>query len=149
MIGNPHIPPLARALGYAGLLPFLAGTGALFSPDPTVSGPALYALTVYAAVILSFMGAVHWGLAMANAQAPARAQLGASVLPALLGWGALVALPPREALVVFGGLFAALLVADWLAVRAALAPRWYLSLRLPLTVVVCACLWTAAWSLGR
>ena len=44
----------------------------MFADSPAISGVALYVLTVYAAVILSFIGAVHWGLAMNGAHTLAR-----------------------------------------------------------------------------
>lgn len=136
-------------LGYAGLLPFLGASAAMFSADPVTSGVGLYVLSLYAVVILAFMGAVHWGLALARPGPSVRLQLGLSVLPALAGWAALAALPPRSALVAIGGAFAVLLAADLIAVRGGLAPHWYGRLRVPLTVVVCGALWTAAWTLGR
>lgn len=146
---NTSVRPFATVLGYAGLLPFLAATAAIFSSDPTVSGPALYALTVYAAVILSFMGAVHWGLAMQSDRAAARWQLAASVVPLLAACLLVVVLPPHSALIGLGVAFLVLLGADLLAVRQGLAPGWYTRLRVPLTVLTCAALWTAAWELNR
>ena len=99
----------------------------------------------YAAVILAFMGAIHWGLAMradeASDQAPV--QLGLSVIPPLLGWFAL-SLPINLALPVFFLAFAALYFADVWAVRHGLAPVWYLALRKPISIVVVASL-VVAW----
>ncbi|MGR8920281.1 MAG: DUF3429 domain-containing protein [Gammaproteobacteria bacterium] len=139
---------LAHVLGYAGLLPFLGATATLFLGDAGESAVALYALTIYAAVILSFMGAVHWGAAMQGA-AGGPLELGLSVVPALVAWAAVTAAPPGLALAILALAFAVLLVADLLAVRASLLPRWYASLRVPLTVVVCACLALAAWRFSR
>ena len=50
-------------LGYGGLIPFLALTPAslLDHQHGAVWSDALYA---YGAIILSFIGALHWGLAM-------------------------------------------------------------------------------------
>ncbi|MFP4132071.1 MAG: DUF3429 family protein [Thiohalospira sp.] len=81
------------ALGYGGLVPFIAGAAALaVRPDsPLVAN----ALAGYAAVILAFLGAVHWGRVLAHperADAPRLLQWG--VIPALLAWIALLAPPP-------------------------------------------------------
>lgn len=72
-------------------------------------------------------------------------QLGLSVLPAGLGWLAIVDIIPAGlavALLLFG--FIALYLADLRAVRLELAPRWYPALRKPLTLGVVLCL-LATW----
>src|SRR5690606_815205 len=72
----------------------------------------------FAAVILAFMGAIHWGLAMraeeGSEQAPM--QLGLSVIPPLLGWFAL-SLPINFAIPVFFFAFGTLYFADIWAVK--------------------------------
>jgi hypothetical protein len=79
------VPKAALLLGYAGLFPFLAGAVMLWLVGPDQEGWWLRMLTGYAVVILAFMGAVHWGLAMAGSGAHAAGQYSFSVLPALLG----------------------------------------------------------------
>ena len=62
----PHslIPDMPSLLGWGGLIPFgLAALGTHSGVDTLV----LYGFiggTTYGAIILSFLGAVHWGLAM-------------------------------------------------------------------------------------
>ena len=86
-----RLPTLAYVLGAAGLLPMLLCAAAAISAGPErVLG--MQALVAYAAVILSFLGAVHWGLAIATATTTARHQLSLSTVPALLGWAALLLL---------------------------------------------------------
>ena len=82
----------ARVLGVAGLLPFAAGAAAIWlaSPQDTLASAVLLA---YAALIASFLGGIHWGLAMRESPADT-AQLLWGVSPSLLGWLA-VLLPPR------------------------------------------------------
>ena len=55
------LPPLAIILGAAGVIPFvLFGFAAVGgAPDPALR--ATQALVGYGAVIMSFLGAVHWG----------------------------------------------------------------------------------------
>jgi hypothetical protein len=135
----------ATLLGNFGLLPFYALALVQWLPlQPVSARLAELAFVGYAAVILSFLGAVHWGLAIANPQldkAQARSALGWSVLPALLGWLALMlalAGMPQWAVGV-------LLLVDFALCRAmdgALLrlyidpPGWYLPLRTRLTVLV-------------
>jgi hypothetical protein len=136
-----RVPPAAAWFGGFGLLPFLAGSALVAAFDVTW---ATDALRYYAAAILSFMGGVHWGLAMADFGADAGSgsnwtRLGASVVSALAAWlGLLLMLVPG--LLVTTAAFAILLLGDLLAVRKGMAPLWYPRLRLPLTAVVVVCL---------
>ena len=74
---------LAWALGVAGLLPFAVGAAGLWLLPPQWAGLAAAALLAYAAVIVSFLGGIHWGLAMATGQ-PRPGGLVWGVLPSLL-----------------------------------------------------------------
>ena len=137
--GLSAVPRPALLLGLGGLIPFWAGAlGVLLRPD--LASALMPAFLGYAAVILAFMGAVHWGLAMAD-PAPRTPWLryGGSVVPPLVGWVALM-LPVPAALVVFMAAFALLLAADLRAVAAGWAPGWYPSLRRVLTALVIAAL---------
>lgn len=140
------VPRPAAWLGAFGLIPFLAGACAPWVLSVDQAAQTTVALAGYGAVILSFMGGVHWGLAIAGSAAPAggvRLQLGLSVVPALVAWMALL-VPAATALVVLFIAFALLLAGDLIAVSRKLAPAWYPRLRVPLTLVVLACLLTAA-----
>ena len=98
---EPDLAPIARALGYGGLLPFLGlAAAAFFDWQPLGIAPLPW-LAAYAATILSFVGAVHWGVGFAARVLPARRTwLVASVVPALVAWVAL-ALPARAGLWLF------------------------------------------------
>lgn len=122
-------------LGYAGLVPFVASALAFWVAPVRLHGFVLYSLLTYGAVILSFMGAIHWGLAMRDEGVSSPLQLGLSVVPPLVGWVAL-ALSPMMSFAVLILAFAVLYVADRRAARLGLAPSWYPRLRLPLTIVV-------------
>lgn len=135
-----RVPRMAMVLGAAGALPFLALS--VFSPfiDGSLRGHATVALTAYGAVILSFLGGIHWGLAIAAI--PKRSEegrlfrrLGCSVAPALIGWIAFL-MPPTVSLSVLAVAFIAVLYLDVTASRNGEAPDWYPRLRVPLTVVV-------------
>lgn len=141
-------PQLAWLLGCAGLIPFISGALGIWLVPVGWRLLVLTALLDYAAVILAFMGAIHWGLAMRAEQDDLRAQmqLGLSVLPPLLGWAAIsFGLPVVLAIPLFLIAFVALYLADLRAVRLGLAPIWYRPLRKPLTVVVGLCL-LVAWA---
>jgi hypothetical protein len=129
------VPVLAQWLGYAGLAPFVAGALELWLLPGVLVDFIERALLTYAAVILSFMGAVHWGLAMRSHRDVINLQLGLSVIPALLAWVALM-LPAVAAYPVFILCFIALYVFDLQAVKAHMVPGWYPTLRLPLTIGV-------------
>lgn len=84
-MADPHpLPNLARVLGYAGLLPQIAALALLASgPMEHRNFAELLAIT-YAALILSFLGALWWGLAAAHVdRAPAWIWL-AGVVPSLV-----------------------------------------------------------------
>ncbi len=147
MLAPSRIPPrLVALLGYGGLLPFLA-LAALAWLDPPRQARWSGALLEYGAVILAFVGALHWALAMqATTLAQARrAQAYAwSVVPALLGWVALQLVPAAAALLLVAGFGLHLWADRTLAVRMPL-PAWYLPLRLRLTAVASLCLLAEAW----
>lgn len=140
------IPPAAAALGAAGFMPFVGLPLAQLWELTPLGQPWLPVLALYAAVILSFMGAVHWGLAMAEGGGQTGApsdpawRYGASVVPALVGWFAVAFLPQVIALRIIATAFAALLAYDLYAARSGLAPPWYPTLRWRLTLVVVPCL---------
>ncbi len=146
-----RLPVLAILLGVGGLVPFLGMTvGILFFPAAVPVPRLVPALIDYGAVILSFLGAVHWGLALAGdplgvpAQPRAlRLRLGLGVLPALVGWAALLVLlvgRPLPALLLLAAGFALVSVAEVRARRHGLMPPGYLSMRHLLSAVVLLCL---------
>lgn len=133
-------PDFARALAYLGLLPFVLPTAALLFGPAGWHAAALDALRAYGAVILSFLGAVHWGLGLRE---PALAQqwhvFGWGVLPALTGWIALL-LPASSGLTLLIGGYALQYGADRHATLLDALPLWYERLRLRLSVVMLGCL---------
>lgn len=139
---SAYASPRAVAwLGYGGLLPFVVLTLASFF-DPARSGAWQQGLLNYGAVILSFVGALHWGLAMQE-QAMAATQRSLafawSVVPALLAWLSLLLDPFAGSALLAAG-FAAHYVQDRRLARQTVLPPWYLPLRLRLSVVAAVCL---------
>jgi hypothetical protein len=117
------LPKPARLLGPAGLLPF-AGLAVLTALGEPWAG---FALLAYGATILAFLGAVHWGLALADGRA-AWARMGLGVLPSLIAWVALL-LPEATGLVVVGLALLATAAAETRAAASGLVPKDYLRLR--------------------
>ena len=130
-------PPLAGALGAGGLIPFLATSApvqlvlpfdALLKPLRNAIGrPSLNATELqvtYGCMILSFLGAPHWGWALSSTAAPR------GVTAFRLIWGVTPA--SLDALSAGLGLAYAVDAAAWVAGQ---TPRCYLALRTPLTLV--------------
>lgn len=84
-------PPIwARAMGYAGLIPFVA-LALIMQFLPLTNRPlAMAALIAYGAVITSFLGAIHWGLAMRDTHNKRAAPYVWGVIPSLVAWLALL-----------------------------------------------------------
>jgi hypothetical protein len=57
-------PALVAALGYGGLIPFVGLAGLVMFGPADAMAFARGLLIAYGAVILSFVGALHWGFAM-------------------------------------------------------------------------------------
>lgn len=141
------LPLLAIALGLAGLLPFLGGTLAALSQDNEWRRLGMLGLQAYAAVILAFLGGVHWGLALeAGTNQPPRVQrarFALGVVPSLVGWAGLLVTViglPLAGLAIQAAGFIGLTIAEARATQASLVPRAYMALRWVLSITVIVCL---------
>jgi len=108
-----YVPPLsdtARHLGHLGLLPFVLGALLIWVVNAEAQPYASQALSAYAAVIVSFLGGLHWGLAM-RLSAPPPSLLLWGVLPSLVAWLA-VLMPASAGLVVHGTMLAVCYAVD-------------------------------------
>jgi hypothetical protein len=145
------LPPLAILLGIAGLIPFLAlGLGSV-GADPVRALAAAEGLVGYGAVIMAFLGGVHWGFTLGehdtlSGQTPARlvrARLVLGVVPTLIGWAAIlcgiVGYPALSLLLLIAG-FIGILVMEFRAEKRDLLPGDYLALRTVLSAVTVAVL---------
>lgn len=130
-----HAPVAGAWLGYLGLVPFAVALAGMLLGDAGARSYFAHQFIAYAAVILSFVGAVHWGVALSGTRRRPALRMAVSVLPALLAWAALL-LPSAAG--------AWLLLAGFLGVRAweftgrgrSGLPEWYLVLRTRLTGIV-------------
>ncbi|KAJ7193870.1 hypothetical protein GGX14DRAFT_576940 [Mycena pura] len=155
-----EVPKPVLLFGLAGGLPYigasattvylahqagLAATGQLSTIDPgvaiTILDQALSVQVTYGAVMLSFLGALHWGMEFAGLggqQGWRRLALGAA--PLLAAWPTLALLEPTMALVAQWGAFTALWWADLKATSAGWAPKWYAQYRFYLSILTGTCI---------
>lgn len=125
-------------LGLAGLIPQVCAVLALLGDDPATRFPALALAYAYAALILSFLGGLWWGIA-AKSDAPPTWIWGAAVAPSLIAlasaWPWMVGLSwPGPSLVALGVALIAALGIDLALIRRGLAPPGWLALRAPLSL---------------
>jgi len=149
---NPSVvhplPSSARWLGYAGLVPFVVATAMVWLMPAADRAVAAFALTAYGATIASFLGAIHWGLAMRNPRDDAAMfHFIWGVVPSLMAWLALL-LVPWVGLVLLAVLLCLCLAIDR-ATYGDFKVQYWLSLRLPLTLVATASCLLAAVGLAR
>lgn len=146
-----RLPLLAIIMGIASLLPIVGCTCAIIFLSPAVTPHMLEVTVGYGAMMLSFMGAVHWGLAL---ETPAiitpgqetgkistyRLLLGG--VPAGIGWLSLCAAMFHElaaVLMLMAG-FAGVVVVERMAWRRGAMPRGYMTLQWIVVTVVEVCL---------
>ena len=132
-----RVETMGMRLGYLGLIPFVFGAVTALLSQELVS-LAFQAFILYSLAILSFMGGVHWGLALITGTRQSTRLL-ISVVPVVAAWICLIALPAPLTLAILGGGF----IAQWFIDRPILAelpiPSWYLEMRPRLAYVVAGC----------
>lgn len=147
VLSSPRkVPRAPLLLGLGGLLPPAALTlVALF--DIGVFAPSTPGFVrSYAAVTLSFLGGSWWGFIVRD-ERPRWLLLVPSVLPSLLGWAAMFWFQPAEALFGLALLLVLALGVDALLTGRGLTPRWWMRLRVPLSVGLALCCVLSGWAL--
>lgn len=129
----------------------LAGiTAMLFSSQSHIRIPAIVALVTFAAIILSHLGGVEFGIALREGAGTDRTRavaLGLSAVPALAAWGILWLPSPQWQVGSALALFVAVWGADlWLA-HQGLIPSWFVDMRTAVTAAVCVILGVALYLL--
>jgi hypothetical protein len=143
---NHPIPRVPLLLGLGGVVPFAFFAGALLFGFPVIAGfSSLHALIVYAAVILSFLGGVEWGVGLIKVtEAERNPRFIGSVVPAITAW--IAALNPGwYALVLLLIICIAMGLRDQTLFKRDPIQKWYPKLRLILSVLVAICLATGAF----
>lgn len=123
-------------LSYGGLIPFIAATAGFYLLDEPLRTLALNLFVSYAAVILSFVGAVHWGFLLKSVLVKNLILLlTLSVLPGLIACIALL-FEQQYALIIFLASYPLLLAYERITALNTLLPDWYRSMRVKLTCTV-------------
>jgi len=135
------LSPAALQLGWAGILPFVAGALLIWGVSAEAHPYVALGLSAYAAVIVSFLGGIHWGLAFRETPPPP-ALLGWGVLPSLVAWVA-VMMPPSAGLVIHGLMLLACYAVDRRVYPKHGAAHWLL-LRFRLSSVAALCCFLGA-----
>jgi hypothetical protein len=134
----------ANILGYSGTIPFISLAVILLldasSTTPAASGPAASALHLYGAIILSFLGGLHWGRIACNPDIKPSDKwfLIYSVIPSLMGWSSylLSDIWQGVALMLIAG-FIISYVIDIRFIRLGAWQSWMKPLRTNLTLIAC------------
>lgn len=128
-----QVGPVARALGFAGLLPQIAVAWLAMAEHP--AGQPLAFL--YGGLIFSFVGGMWWGFAMRR-QAGQGALVTAAVVPSLVVLGLAVLIVWRGAiatpLVLLGAAILLTLIVDHHLFRRGEVPTGWMALRVPLSI---------------
>lgn len=136
---NPSANRAAVIGGLLGLLPFWGLALAEVWASAQFAASALAYLVNYAALILTFVGAIWWGIALSAPQGAVGCALrsflfGWSLVPCLLAWF-LLALVPQTALFGVAGLLLLQLLLDFIFLwRNRLIAHWFWRLRIVLTL---------------
>ncbi|KAL0067061.1 hypothetical protein AAF712_005848 [Marasmius tenuissimus] len=153
------VPKEAMVFGLAGTLPYvgasattvylayeagLAASGVPINMDPgvalTILDQALNVQVTYGAVMLSFLGAMHWGMEFAGLgghQGYKRLALGAA--PVIFAWPTLAFQPMTALLMQWVG-FTSIWWADSKATSLGWTPKWYSQYRFYLSILVGTCI---------
>ena len=138
----PEAPtPQALRLGYAGLLPFVFGALLIWIVRADALPYVSATLAAYAAVIVSFLGGIHWGFAFRGGAADA-SLFTRGVVPSLVAWVAVV-MPAYAGLIVLGVMLVVCYLVDRRVYPAQGAAPW-LTLRFRLTAVGSLCCFIGA-----
>ena len=141
---------LAWFLSVVGVLIFAGVTAMLFSSASHVRVPAIAALVTFAAIVLSHLGGIEWGLVLRDESGDERTRaiaLGLASVPAIAAWGVFWLPSPQWQIGTAIALFVAVWGADlWLS-RHGLLPSWFVDLRTAVTAIVAVILGLALYLL--
>lgn len=137
MLFDPDIPKPALILGIGSVVPFFLPALATAGGSSELLHTALQMQFGYAAVILSFLGGVHWGRALAGGAEDLNwPRLVWSLIPALIGWGLLMLPDAKMIAVGFAVAFTLAFIIDSKASKTGWFPVWYGGLRKLLTTAI-------------
>ncbi|MEN2494910.1 MAG: hypothetical protein TECD_00820 [Hyphomicrobiaceae bacterium hypho_1] len=140
---NSHtsVPFAALTWGWAGIIPFVASSYASVFADEIWKQYSLQIITQYGAIILTFMGGVHWGILL-NKLKTSSWLYSTGIMPSLFAVVTIL-LPPLYAIPVLVIGLITVLICDLCFVNLKIMPIWYGRLRIQLTLVAVVCLLVA------
>ena len=127
----------ATFLCYIGLVPFVGLSLLLWLPFDlpfNIKASVLDAFLLYSAIMITFLGGIHWGLALSLRYAPPL-QLVFSMIPALFAWMGFL-LPAFMGVLILIGCYGTQLFFD----RELYQQSWFVKLRTKTSIVVAVCL---------
>ncbi len=131
----------AYALGYGGAVPFVVFVVMQWHGYQLTQG-GMSLLYFYGSLILSFLGAPHWGYILAMANKPEVKNLAGrlviGVIPSLIAFFSIL-FDELSRLLIIGSSFVFVYVIDSILFRQENIPNWFLPLRFRLTVIVASC----------
>ncbi|MBY0407607.1 MAG: DUF3429 domain-containing protein [Rickettsiales bacterium] len=135
---SPRNVFIAQALTYAGTVPLVAGVLAAYFRVEHLD--VLHWSRLYAAVIVSFISGIHWGVQLFHGEKSPRNLFITSNAIALLAWASLMFIEVKLALALQSLCFLYLLVLDYRLKEAKILPHWFYGLRNNATAIVVVCL---------
>jgi len=128
--------------GLGGLIPFVVMSLGIYIFPHYLKLMALYNLINYSVIVLSFIGAVHWGAAISNKNSEFKTYFW-SVIPAISSWFILMGFITTNYILIVLFLLLCFVItyfADLISAKKSILPKWYLRLRKILSIVVFICL---------
>lgn len=147
---DPNDTALIRTLGHAGLIPFVLLAALLWLVNVELQAWVAIALAAYAALIVSFLGGIHWGIGWqagrhAAAHHAQRNHFLWGIVPSLLAWPGLL-MPAFAGLAWLGFLLILCYLADRTLYTRAGLQAW-LTLRFRLSAIAAVSCFVGAGSL--
>lgn len=142
-----HLPLI---LTISGAAPFVALSVAVSMHVFDDTRTALELLLTYAAIIVSFLGGVHWGIAItqyASNRKIANLLILESIWPSLIAWGVLFYVDLHVRLLVLTLLYVFVWAIDSVLYTRNIIPQWFFNLRCIITPVVVVSLYVAYFGL--
>lgn len=119
---------LAKILSYLGIIPF-----AVLSLANLLDYNYIFELKTYGALILGFLGGINWGVSLNKKN---NKILLISVVNILLCWFFMIIVDDLSFLIILMVLFLLQLIIDYKIFRSDSYEKWFVSLRLTITLIV-------------
>ena len=136
-----EVPRIPLFLSVVGVIPFIFLSLGIWFLSDVLKSIALYYLLNYSVIIITFIGAIYWGVAMEKGEKNFKPYF-ISVVPALLCWFMFMGFFSNYFLILVFFIFAFffMYLVDVKYVRSNFFPTWYLKLRKIISVIVLLCL---------